>query len=93
MVGALSLATDLGMGQRLESALSISVLSTRLAERLGLPTGERVRAYYVALLRHIGCTAGSQDFAEIVGDELGCRRGAAPLDLTSRRELMPYMLR
>ena len=36
LVAALSLATDLGMGQPLEYALSVCVLSVRLGEAFGL---------------------------------------------------------
>ncbi len=93
IVGALSIATDLGMGLRPQSALSVCVLAHRLADRLGLPTDVRVRVYYLALLRNIGCTAGAQDFAALVGDEIEFRRAVAPLDLSSRRGLLSYLRR
>jgi hypothetical protein len=84
VVGALSLATDLAVGARLESALSVCVLATRLARRLDLPADEQVRTYYLAMLRHIGCTAGSQDFAGLVGDEIEFRCRRAPGELAGR---------
>jgi HD-GYP domain-containing protein (c-di-GMP phosphodiesterase class II) len=45
------------------------------------------------MLRHIGCTAGSQDFAGLVGDEIEFRRRLAPADLTSKRVMLPAMFR
>src|SRR5438105_1132574 len=51
MVAALSLATDLGMGQPLEFALRTCVLAVRLGELLGLHERELRDIYYVALLR------------------------------------------
>jgi HD-GYP domain-containing protein (c-di-GMP phosphodiesterase class II) len=92
-VAALSLATDLAMGQPLESGLKICVLGVRLAERAGLSDDERGRVHDVALLRHAGCTAENQGFASIVGDELAFREGAMAVEATTPRVLFPYMLR
>lgn len=93
VVAALSLATDLAMGQPLESGLRICVLGVRLAERAGLSDEERGRVHDVALLRHAGCTAENQGFSSIVGDELAFREGAMVVEATSPRVLFPYMLR
>jgi len=90
VAAALSIATDLGTGQRPESGLSVCVLATRLADRLGIAAEERSRAYYLALLRDIGCTVAAHEFAAQLGDEIGFRRGAAGLDLSSRRVLLRY---
>lgn len=56
-MAALSLATDLGMGQPLEYALGVCVLAVRLGEALGLGESELREVYCLALLRHIGCNA------------------------------------
>jgi HD-GYP domain-containing protein (c-di-GMP phosphodiesterase class II) len=93
VVGALSLATDLAMGEPLESGLAIAVRAVALGEDCGLSDDERDRVYWVALLRHVGCTAENAAFAEIVGDEQEFRHGVAPLDPTSPRALVPHMLR
>src|SRR5690348_13794876 len=82
VVGSLSLATDVGMGAPLEIGLGTSLVATRLAETLGCSAGERRRAYWVALLRHIGCTAGSHEFAALVGNEIAFRGGLAREDFT-----------
>jgi HD-GYP domain-containing protein (c-di-GMP phosphodiesterase class II) len=93
VVGALSLATDAAMGQPLESGLGICRLALALADAAGLDDSERDRIYYMALLRHVGCTAESHSFAEIVGDELDFRAGAMNIDATNPRAMGPYMLR
>ncbi|MEA2409474.1 MAG: hypothetical protein QOC77_35 [Thermoleophilaceae bacterium] len=93
VVAALSLATDLAMGQPLESGLGICVLGVRLAERAGVSDEDRGRVHDVALLRHAGCTAENQGFSSIVGDELAFREGAMAVEATNPRVLFPYMLR
>jgi hypothetical protein len=57
LIAALSLATDLGMGQPMEYALCSCVLAVRLGETLGFSESELRGTYYQALLRYIGCNA------------------------------------
>jgi HD-GYP domain-containing protein (c-di-GMP phosphodiesterase class II) len=80
LIAALSLATDLGMGQPLEYALSVCVLSVRMGEALGLDESELCEVYYLALLRHIGCNAETYTMANLFGDELVLRTDAATSD-------------
>ena len=93
VVAALSLATDLGMGQPLESGLAICRLGVALADEAGLNSGERDRVYYVALLRHVGCTADAHAFSSIVGDDLTFHAGAMTTDVTAPRAIAAYTLR
>jgi len=80
LLAALSLATDLGMGQPLEQALRTCLIALDLGEQLGLSTEELSDVYYVALLRFLGCTADAHEFAEIVGgDDVGVRAAIAPV--------------
>ena len=46
LVAALSLATDLGVGQPMEHALRSCLLGVRLGENLGLDESELVHVYY-----------------------------------------------
>jgi len=79
-LAALSLATDLGMGQPLEQALRTCLIALALGERLGLGPDDLSDVYYVALLRFLGCTADAHDFAELVGgDDIGLRAAIAPV--------------
>jgi hypothetical protein len=50
VVAAISLATDLGMGQPLQHALRTCLIATRLADEADLPAAERPVVYYTALL-------------------------------------------
>ncbi len=80
LMSALSLATDLGMGQPMEYALCVCVLSIRLGEALGLSDSELRNVYYLALLRHIGCNAETYRMAALFGDELVLRSDYAIVD-------------
>jgi hypothetical protein len=62
LVGALSLAVDLGLGQPMEHLARSCLLACRLGEEMGLGEGERAALYYVALLGWVGCspTAGTR---------------------------------
>src|SRR5258706_14120327 len=73
LIAALSLATDLGMGQPMEFALSACILAVRLAEKCGYSEEALREVYYQALLRYIGCHAETDWLASIVGDEQGLR--------------------
>ena len=67
LMAALSLATDLGLGQPLEHELGVCLSALELADRLGCSVEERSEVYYVALLIHVGCTAAAPYFASWVG--------------------------
>jgi HD-GYP domain-containing protein (c-di-GMP phosphodiesterase class II)/DNA-binding CsgD family transcriptional regulator len=87
LMAALSLATDLGMGQPLEQALRTCLVALGLAERLGVRGEELSEVYYVALLRFIGCTADAHELARMAGgDELALRAAVAPVMGGSPRE-------
>jgi HD-GYP domain-containing protein (c-di-GMP phosphodiesterase class II)/DNA-binding CsgD family transcriptional regulator len=72
-VGALSLATDLAMGQPLEHGLRTGVLAVRIAQAMGLPDDDQVSVFYTGLLHFAGCTAESEIDARFFGDELSAR--------------------
>src|SRR5918912_1680398 len=77
LIAALSLATDLGMGQPMELALRIAALGVELGHRLGLQRSELSDVYYLALVQHIGCTSDSLEFAAFAGgDDIAYRRRA-----------------
>jgi HD-GYP domain-containing protein (c-di-GMP phosphodiesterase class II) len=80
LMAALSIATDLGMGQPLESALRSCVVAMRLGEALHLDAFTLRDVYYHALLRFIGCNAETDAMAALFGDELAVRQDFAALD-------------
>src|SRR5215204_2639215 len=55
VIGALCLATDLGMGFPLEHGLQSTLAATRLADRLGVDPATASQAYYACLLSHARC--------------------------------------
>lgn len=90
---ALSRATDLAMGQPVEHAMASAVLAARLGERMGLAQAQIGDAYYVALLRYIGCNADTHWLASVVGDEIGFRTDIAALDTADTLALVRVVLR
>jgi HD-GYP domain-containing protein (c-di-GMP phosphodiesterase class II) len=89
-VGALSLAVDIGMGQPLEQGLRTCSIASGLARAAGLDEDDCRRVYYLALLRHVGCTAESDVAAHFLGDEIAFRRGAITLDFSKPSSVLPY---
>lgn len=93
LIGALSLATDLGMGQPLEQALRTCLLAMALGRRAGLGEAELADIYYVALLRFLGCTADAHEWATLVGgDDIAVRAAIAPVLGAPPREFGPRVL-
>ena len=92
-VAALSLAIDIGMGQPLEQGLRTCSVAVTLAREAGLDERQARHAYYLALLRHVGCTAESDLAAHYLGDEIAFRVGAPLLDWARPSSVMPYAVR
>ncbi|HEX6487369.1 MAG TPA: HD domain-containing phosphohydrolase [Candidatus Dormibacteraeota bacterium] len=93
LIGALSLATDLGMGQPLEQALRTCLIALCLAEAAGLSEQERSQVYYVALLRFLGCTADAHEWAAMVGgDDIAVRAAIAPVLGGTNREFGTHVM-
>src|SRR5437660_8566079 len=93
ILAALSLATDMAIGQPLEFALRSCVLSVRLAEALGLADAEIGDVYHQALLRYIGCNADTYALAGLFGDEMELRREIARVDQARNAEVAHVIFR
>ncbi|HET7488714.1 MAG TPA: HD domain-containing phosphohydrolase [Acidimicrobiales bacterium] len=92
-VAALSLGIDVGMGQPLEQGLRTCLVATTVARRVGLDDDDTRRVFHLSLLRHVGCTAESDQAAWFLGDEVAFRRGAITLDFTRPSAMLPYLVR
>jgi HD-GYP domain-containing protein (c-di-GMP phosphodiesterase class II) len=92
LMAAMSLATDLGMGQELESGLGVCLVAVAFAGALGLDDDDVHRVFFLALTRHIGCTAGTHELAGAVGDDVELRRGMAAVDYMKPQEVLGFML-
>jgi HD-GYP domain-containing protein (c-di-GMP phosphodiesterase class II) len=93
VVAAISLATDLGMGQPLQHALRTSVIATRLATAADVDVREQPVVYYTALLRYLGCTADAHLMSATLGDEIAARASFATIDPASGREQLAWLVR
>lgn len=91
LLAALSLATDLGNGFPLEKALRNALLTTRIGEELGVGGAELSDAYYVAMLRFIGCTAFAHEFGEVYGDDIAAKNVYAPVDFGFSKDILKTM--
>ena len=91
VVGALSLATDLGTGQPLEHALRTAVLAVRLGELAGASAQELADAYYVALLHSSGCTSDGHEAAQLYGDDIVPRAAFALVDSGNPAEVLAFL--
>jgi HD-GYP domain-containing protein (c-di-GMP phosphodiesterase class II) len=90
MVGALSLATDLGTGQPLEHALRTAVLAVRLGELAGASAQELADTYYIALLHASGCTSNGHEAAQLFGEDIEHRAAFFLIDTTNPAEVLAF---
>ena len=70
LMASLSLAVDLGFDQPMEHVLRQTVISLRLADRLGLDDESRSTLYYTSLLVNVGCHADAHEQAKWFGDDI-----------------------
>lgn len=90
-LAALSIATDLARGRPAEEAVRACLAATALAVELGFSQTERSTAYWTTLLRSIGCTATSHEYAVLLGgDDVAVRHAADAADLTVPREAFAF---
>jgi HD-GYP domain-containing protein (c-di-GMP phosphodiesterase class II) len=90
VVGALSIATDLGTGQPLEHAMRTAVLAVRLGELAGASGEELADTYYVALLHASGCTSNGHEAAQLFGDDIAHRAAFYLVDPTNPAEVLEF---
>ena len=87
-IAALSVATDLAIGQPLAFAWKSCLLAVRLASTLGADDQLAHEVYHQALLRYIGCNADTYAMSALFGDEIAFRREFALIDLGQDREVI-----
>jgi HD-GYP domain-containing protein (c-di-GMP phosphodiesterase class II) len=66
------------MGQPPGHAARTCLLAVALADRLGVPPGQRTDVFLVGLLRYLGCTADASELAAFAGDEIALAVAVAP---------------
>jgi HD-GYP domain-containing protein (c-di-GMP phosphodiesterase class II) len=92
LAAALSLASDLGLGQPMEHVLRSWRIAAGLGEELGLDASQRVSLYYVALLAWVGCVADTYEVATWFGDDIAFRADSYEVDLAGL-PMLGFMLR
>ena len=90
LVGALSLATDLGTGQPLEHALRTAVLAVRLGELAGASEAVLADTYYVALLHASGCTSNGHEATQLFGEDIEHRADFFLIDTTDLEQILAF---
>ena len=91
LLAALSVATDLGMGQEPEKAVRGCLVATSLARAMDLAEAEVGEVFWTTLLRHVGCTAPAHEATYLVGDDLTVAVRAERTDSASLRETLALL--
>jgi HD-GYP domain-containing protein (c-di-GMP phosphodiesterase class II) len=91
VIGALCLATDLGMGFPFEHGLQSTLIASRIADQLGIDRATASQTYYACLLSHCGCTTDAHVTAEVFGGSLTTHLN--PVAYGSQREVLSGLLR
>jgi HD-GYP domain-containing protein (c-di-GMP phosphodiesterase class II) len=92
LLAALSVTTDVAMGQAPEKAIRACVVATEIARHLDLPERTVADVYYTTLLKHLGCTSTSHEETHVFGpDDLGMRRVAERTDVARPLEMLGLM--
>lgn len=81
LLGALSLAVDLGLGQPEGHVTRSALVARRLAERIGMTAPDRTGLAHVALMGWVGCIADSREAAAWFGDDIRYRAGVYDVDM------------
>jgi HD-GYP domain-containing protein (c-di-GMP phosphodiesterase class II) len=92
LVGAFSLAADLGLGQPLEHVLRSWRIAASLGDHVGVHPDERGDLYYVTTLAWVGCVADTPEVAAVFGDDIAFRRDSYDVDFAGL-PLLGFMLR
>lgn len=94
LLGAISLATDLGTGQAAFHGVRTSVLAVPAGRELGLHDTVVADLQQVALLRSLGCTADPWEVARLAGgDDLAFFAGMAPAAMGAKPEMGRRLVR
>jgi HD-GYP domain-containing protein (c-di-GMP phosphodiesterase class II) len=93
LLGVLSLATDLGMGQPMEHVLRQCLISLRLAQRMGLDEADQEVVYYTSLVAWVGCHVDAYEQAKWFGDDTAFKADFRHADFAAATSKPLFMLR
>jgi HD-GYP domain-containing protein (c-di-GMP phosphodiesterase class II) len=84
-LAALSRMSDLARGRPEDEAMRACLLAAALGREIGLTGSDLSDTFYTALLRFVGCTATSHEYAATFGgDDVAVRRTGDLVDATPR---------
>ena len=92
LVGAFSLATDLGLGQPMDHVLRAWRIAATLGDHVGVDGDARGDLYYVVTLAWVGCVADTPEVAALFGDDIAFRADSYDVDFAGL-PLLGFMLR
>lgn len=88
LLGAISLAADLGTGQPHLHGVRTAVLAAAIGRQLGMDDAGLAEVQQVALLRFLGCTADSSETARMAGgDDIAFLAAMAPVAMGAKPEM------
>jgi hypothetical protein len=93
LMGIISLATDAGMGMPVEHGLRSAAVAVRVGEVAGASDSELADAFYLALVRYMGCTADSDLATDVMGDEIAVRGALYGVDWGAPAHVMSRLVR
>lgn len=88
VLSSLALAIELGLGVPTQTIQRTALVAVRLARAAGLEQDDVVAAYYLAILRYVGCTTTSHQTSHFV-DELAI----GDILVVTDEEFMPELVR
>lgn len=91
-LGTLALAADLATGRPRGSGLSAAIVAAKFAEKLDLDAKTRKDAYFLAVVRFIGCTITSHETGMLsIGDDQGFAVATMLGDWVDREDLKKHL--
>lgn len=93
LIGALSLATDLGSGQPMERSLRRCLIAVGLGTAVGLDQDQLQTTYYASLLQYVGCTTEAHEIAAVWSDEIAAGEWFAEIASGQPSEAIAAILR
>lgn len=91
-MATLALGQDAAFGQPLESQLRSAILADALCEAAGLDAEMRATAYWLALLRYVGCTGHAREVSAVFGDDVAAFGKTLLLDAANPAEMAQAMV-
>lgn len=92
LIAALSLASDLSIGEPMEHALRRCLLAVRLGEAAGCSDADLATTYDLALLRSIGCNADQFEIGRRFGNEQIVASRYVRTDFDRPREALRFVV-